>query len=267
MTNQEYRKYWLKLHRSYEKKAFSIFRKGIKDACNKIPFDKLDKYNYIPSIQFYVNENDINNAYLKVYTDIGLLYGNRVGNGINRDTKAFTLSGFADAYKKFLQKWLFSNAGLRIQSVRQSLIDYLLKEIAKGMDDGKTVREVAKDIQKLVNSRKFYRWQALRIARTETTSAANYGASVAAEQSDYVVEKRWISSNDSRTRQIEKGDKHDHLDMDLVQVGEKDAFDVQGEFLRFPADPLGSASNVINCRCTVALVPKRDSNGRLIWKS
>ena len=29
-------------------------------------------------------------------------------------------------------------------------------------------------------------------------------------------------------------------------------------------DPKGSAGNVINCRCSVAVVPKRDDNGNLV---
>lgn len=265
MTNNQFRKYWLKLHRSYEKKAFAIFRKGLRDAANKIPWDNLDELNYIPSIQFNVSEEEIKKAYLKTYTTIGILYGNRVGRGINRDSKAFTLDNFADAYKKFLQQWLFNNAGLRIQTVRQSLIDYLLKEIANGMDEGLTIREVSARIQKLVNSRKFYRWQALRIARTETTASANYGASVAAEQSDYVLEKVWISSHDARTRR-RPDDKYDHYVMEGVVTDEKGVFEVQGDFLRFPGDPLGSAGNIINCRCATALRPKRDANGRLIRK-
>ena len=216
MRINDYRKLWLKLHRSYEKKAFAIFRKGLRDAAKRIPFDNLDALNYKASIQFNVGEEEIKNAYLKTYTTIGILYGNRVGRGINRDIKAFTLDSCADAYKRFLQQWLLNNAGLRIQTVRQSLIDYLIKEIANGMDEGLTIREVAARLEKLVNSRNFYRWQALRIARTETT--------------------------------------------------EKGVCEFQGDFLRFPGDPIGNSANTINCRCSVAIRPKRDSNGRLIRK-
>ena len=265
MRINDYRKLWLKLHRSYEKKAFAIFRKGLRDAANKIPFDNLDALNYKASIQFNVSEEEIKKAYLKTYTTIGILYGNRVGRGINRDSKAFTLDNFADAYKRFLQQWLFNNTGLRIQTVRQSLIDYLLKEIANGMDEGLTIREVAAKIEKLVNSRNFYRWQALRIARTETTASANYGASVAAEQSDYVLEKVWISSHDARTRR-RPDDKYDHYHLEGAVTDEKGLFEDNGAFLRFPGDPTAPAGAVINCRCSVALRPKRDANGRLVRK-
>ena len=266
MTAQQYRKQWLKLHRSYEKRAFRIFRKGLRKAARRIPFDSLDEFNYKTSIEFNIAESDIYESYFRAYLSIGILYGNRVVRGIKKDTKSLELQDFQFAYKQQLQTWLLDNVGLKIKTVKQSLIDYLLKEISNGIEEGYDIREISKRIQKLVNSRSFYRWQAMRIARTETTAAANYGASVATDRSVFVLDKIWISSNDARTRQIEKGDKHDHIDMHLVKVGEKDLFNVQGDYLRFPGDPKGSASNVINCRCTVALKPKRDKNGRLIRK-
>ena len=33
-----------------------------------------------------------------------------------------------------------------------------------------------------------------------------------------------------------------------------DTFDVDGEQLAYPGDPSGSAGNVINCRCTIAIL-------------
>jgi hypothetical protein len=39
-----------------------------------------------------------------------------------------------------------------------------------------------------------------------------------------------------------------------------------GDQLRFPGDPLASAASTINCRCSLALLAKRDANGRLIPK-
>mgnify|MGYP001804312122 CR=1 FL=1 len=53
--------------------------------------------------------------------------------------------------------------------------------------------------------------------------------------------------------------------MDGVRVGKDEDFDVQGEKLAYPGDPKGSAANVINCRCTVAVVPRRNSNGEIVF--
>lgn len=267
MNSEQYRRLWLKLQKSYEKRAFVIFRKGLRNAAKKIPFSNLDNHNYIPSIDFNVNEDAITNAYFDAYLKIGTLYGNRVTRGITKDTKSIDVDLFQEAFKTSLKQWLLDNAGERIKTVRQTLIDYLINEIKKGIEDGGDVREISKRIEKLVNSRNFYRWQALRIARTETTAAANYGASIASKTNIYVMDKIWISSNDARTRQIEKGDLYDHKDMHLIKADENGLFNVQGDLLRFAGDPKGHPSNIINCRCTVAFKARRDENGRLIRKN
>ena len=54
--------------------------------------------------------------------------------------------------------------------------------------------------------------------------------------------------------------------MNGVRVDLNQDFNVSGEKMMFPGDIKGSAGNVINCRCTVAQIPKRDSKGRLIRK-
>ena len=52
--------------------------------------------------------------------------------------------------------------------------------------------------------------------------------------------------------------------MNQRRVGQSERFNVSGEMLSFPGDPKGRAGNVVNCRCTVAIVPKRDSQGNLV---
>jgi len=52
--------------------------------------------------------------------------------------------------------------------------------------------------------------------------------------------------------------------MNGKRVGYNEKFNVSGQEMEYPGDPNASAGNVVNCRCTVAVVPKRDSNGDLI---
>ncbi len=264
MTNNEYRKLWLKLHRSYEKKALRIFLKSIRKTANNIPFDNLTERDYRILIESTITEDNIKSAYKQVYFEIGTLHGRRIGRGINRDIKAFLPDAFTQLYRSVLNQWIIYNSGFKITSVRQNLIDYIVKEIQKGIAEELDIRKIAKNIKELVNSRKFYRWQAMRIARTETTAAANFGATVAGETSGVVLEKVWISSRDARTRR-RPDDKYDHWQLDGVKVEQNGLFEDGNAFLRFPGDPTAPAGSVINCRCTTALVPKRDSNGRLVF--
>lgn len=265
MNRELYRRAWLRLRRGYERNAFRIIINSLKKTAKKIPFDQLNETNYASLINVSVDRNDVFNAYFKIYQRIGLIHGERVGKGINKDIKKFELGRFTELFRRSLIQWLNTNAGQRIIIVRQNFIQYLIDIIANGIENNQTIRQIAKDIQNRVDSPSFYKWQALRIARTETTAAANQAAAVAGNASTIVLEKEWISSNDSRTRRQPK-DEYDHIEMDFVKVEENGLFDVQGDLIRYPGDPNGRAENTINCRCTVALVPKRDAQGRLIPK-
>ena len=75
--------------------------------------------------------------------------------------------------------------------------------------------------------------------------------------SGFAMQKEWISALDSRTRD-------DHAGSNGQRRPENTAFNVGGEKLMYPGDPAGSAGNVINCRCTVAMIPARDNAGNLI---
>ncbi len=90
--------------------------------------------------------------------------------------------------------------------------------------------------------------RAMTIARTETHKAANTAqytrAEWAANDAGLEVEVEWISTNDSRVR-----DSHKSADGQTRAIGEP--FIVNGESMRWPSDPRGSASNVINCRCVL----------------
>jgi len=144
---------------------------------------------------------------------------------------------------------------------------------------------LASDIHKLIGRRDFYRWQALRIARTESTNTANSAALVAGDSSGLVYDKIWISGHDNRVRHF-PDDNFDHRKMDGQVVAKEDYFETSGvvkdasgnkipfkEYILHPgADTVkgggkSSAGNIINCRCTSALIVKRDSNGRIMRTS
>ena len=86
--------------------------------------------------------------------------------------------------------------------------------------------------------------RARRIARTEVTGASNYGALVALQRGRGAAQrtKTWRTRRDERTRET-----HRAAHGQTVPVG--DPFIVGGERLQFPGDPMGSAAEVINCRC------------------
>ena len=216
-----------------------------------------------------ISSEDMYNAYYNIYYNIGRIHGKRVGNSINIElTKDFTLVEFMVLFERNLPMFLRVYGVTRIQQVHQSYLEDIFKMFDDRLKDGKTLKETTNEVFKVMRSPRFYRWQAERIARTETTGAANYGAVQSGDVSGFVMEKRWISALDARTRRTPPS-HYDHRAMNGKRVGLKEPFIFNNESLRedsllYPGDPNGNAGNVINCRCTVSVVPKRDSNGSLI---
>ena len=264
MTRRQFRSTWLRRHKRYERKGLAIFRKSLRNTLSRIPFDNLETWNYKIILEMNVNDDEIRNAFFQLYYYTGLSNGKWIGRSINQQSKNFNPISFESSYFDFVRTWLINNAGSKIVSVKEELIQYVIKYIAKGMDDGLDIRTISANLQKHILSRNFYRWQIERIVRTETTAAANLGSVQAGESSGVIWEKEWISAHDARTRR-RPDDKFDHYEMDGVKVPKSGKFNVQGDFLEYPGDPKGQAANVINCRCSVVVVAKRDINGNVIF--
>lgn len=269
MTDEQYREKWLKLHRRYERLSYTLLMKVFRDLGNSIPFDRLTKLNYEYLIDFAVKRESIEDVYLNIYRTIGFRHGLLIGKSINRDLKNFTPNVFSEFFEGQLKYWILNNIAYRITSVRNEYALYIKQIIKEGLDEGLGMLEVAKKIEKLINSRNFYRWQALRIARTETGAAANYGATISANSTNVMMDKFWISANDARTRRTPPN-RFDHFNMNGAKVDKLEPFNVGGELLMYPNAPITadnkrpSGGNVINCRCTIGYRPKRDKDGRVI---
>lgn len=264
MNRETYRRKWLRLQSRYERRAFVLFRSSLRKSANRVPWEQLDKGNYKMLLEFNINDKEVEKAYYDIYLNIGTSHGKKVGDAIDKEIKAFSPDLFSQTFKNLLIDFIRNTLGLKISTVRKSLVEYLIKEIEKGITAGTPVREIAANMQKLVNSNTFYRWQALRIARTETTAAANFGAISVADTFGVPMDKEWISANDARTRRTPP-DRYDHAALDGKTVAQNALFEDNGAFLRFPGDPKAPAGTVINCRCTVALVPKRRADGSIIY--
>lgn len=247
-----------------------MFRKAFRQAALKIPFENLTRVTYTGVIALNIPIEEIENIYFKMYESVGLTHGKRVGKSINAQMKRFEIDFFDIEFRRTLAEWLRQNAGTRITSVHSSLVKELVDYISGRVEEGQTMDEIVRGLQKYIRSRNFYRWQIDRIVRTETTAAANYGASRAGDVSGVLMVKEWVSSSDARTRRHEMGDVYDHIDMDGVRVPKDGMFSVPDKFggvdnILFPGDPKGRPGNVINCRCTNALIPQRDEAGQLIF--
>ena len=235
-----------KLRQRQEITAYRIVRRHILKIVNGIPFNNMAKFTYAGLINNNVSERQIKEMYVDLYHTIGKPQ-------LKRSTKAEI------DFESIISQWLNSNAGLRIVSVHSTLIESIIGVIAKGYEDNISVSDITRNLQ---NKFGWYKAQALRIARTETTTATNYATVLASQSSELVLEKTWISVQDNRTRRK----IYDHLDMNGQKVGEFDKFFVGGEELEYPGDMKGKAGNIINCRCKVVFTVKEDADGLPIRK-
>lgn len=241
-----------KLRQRQEVQAYRIVKRNITKIVNNIPFNNMSKITYNALIYANVTENQIKQMYKEIYITLGKAQYKRIEKSIKAEID----------FETIISNWLNTNAGLRIVSVHQTLIDSIIAVIAKGYDDNISVAEITRNLQRQFG---WYKYQALRIARTETTTATNVSTVLAAHNSDLVLEKTWISVQDNRTRRPPKS-MFDHLDINGQKVSEFGNFFVGGEEIEYPGDPKATAGNTINCRCKVVFTVKQDENGLPIRK-
>ncbi len=110
---------------------------------------------------------------------------------------------------------------------------------------GGSIPDIRKSIRGLVDE--IYKGRHLTIARTINGGAYN-GARARAMQKAGVYQHRWVTARDSIVRE-----SHSMVAGETVLFGTEFS-----NGLRFPHDPYGPPQEVINCRCTTAIVSTKD---------
>lgn len=252
---------FLKLHSTYERKALRMLLKEFQALGKRIPYDVLTKDNAEAVIKLTLNEAGLEKALFKIHLTIGKSYGNLEARRYRKEIKKFKpLPLFNEAFQLFLINYYKEFGGENIVLLTETYVQSVVAEIIKGTAENETVIQMRDRIFKTVNKPNFYKWQALRIARTETTFAMNQAAQISGEVSGVVMEKVWIAAIDGRERES-------HRNVNGQAVPLDGFFNVGGEKMAFPGDRRNGASakNVVNCRCASGNRAKRDANGQLIF--
>lgn len=117
-------------------------------------------------------------------------------------------------------------------------------QVLQGIVQGESVRKISK---RIMNVQEMNKDAAIRSARTIVTGAENKGRMDSykrAEADGIILEKEWIATSDSRTR-----DWHEELDGVTIPI-DKPFENAIGKIM-FPGDPSADGANVYNCRCTL----------------
>jgi len=200
-------------------------------------------------------------ALKRLYIVAGLTNATKVLRSIKGQIKGVSRD---DKWTWVIAEYLKKNGLDKVSiDITETLKDKIKAEIVKGKLNGWGVDKIVRHIK----DDEFPKWMAKRIVRTELNKAANIGAMIAAADLDIEVDKQWLSTIDNRTRRIPR-DAYDHLEMNGVQVGFGERFIVPStksiDAMLFPGDPDASVGNVVNCRCTLIFVPKRDHEGNVV---
>lgn len=264
MTEKEY----IQAHSLYERKVYRLIMKEFRGIARRINYKDLNESTAPIIIRMAVDRESFNKTFLKIYLLVGGYFGRVQMQEMARyekEVKRRRLDSyplFSRAWQQWVLAYLTNFGGENITLLTDTYIAAVISEIKKAQIEVTTIDELADLIQKRVNSPRFYRWQAMRIARTETSKMVNASQYVATDEGIIVMEKVWYHYRSPNERES-------HIAMNGKTVGKLEAFEVDGERMLYPTDSsLGaSAGSIVNCRCRSTYRPKRDANGRLILKS
>lgn len=130
----------------------------------------------------------------------------------------------------------------RLVGVGDTLWEAARDALATGVEAGESVPQLAARVRAATG---VHEGRARTIARTETIAASNAASlAQALRLGDPGMRKRWVDADDSRVRAA-------HADADGQTVVLGDPFEVGGEWLMYPGQPIGTPANVINERCSM----------------
>lgn len=184
----------------------------------------------------------------------------RVANQAGRNaTMAFDPSkSMGEAFWRQVEAFIRQYAGQKITTMQGTSKEMIRKLLDAGIQEGMSNEQIAKLLRKKGNT--LSRFQAIRIARTETLGMYNSATEASINDTGLKYIRVWSTTIDQRTRRRKLGKGFDHLIVNGQKRDQETPFDVSGEALMYPGDPKGSAGNIINCRCVLLYERDRTSD-------
>lgn len=173
---------------------------------------------------------------------------------IIRMNERFTFTKQETDFELFIRQFIATIGGSRITQISATTRRIINRIILNSELEGFGVAETASRIIEQTKP-SFTRARASLIARTETHQAASFANQSIAESFNLPMKKRWISTNDNRTR-------NHHRNMNGVTVDLDEDFKVEYKGQIYPmqhaGDPRGGPANIINCRCVILYLEPDD---------
>jgi len=205
-------------------------------------------------VQVFFKDKDLVKMYSRMYSKVGLQFANFYSKNFDKIvSKSINLNDYESIWEANFAFIGTQVAGQRVTSVSGTAKKTIISVIQKLIKDPDFQKKGEREKAKILKSQftKFSTYQARRVVRTETTNAANYATLKASSDifAGQDMQKMWMAGRDARVRPAHQAAHRQVVDFNKP-------FIVGGQSLKWPGDPAGSASNVINCRCSVAPFPK-----------
>src|SRR3990170_2098925 len=265
---------WLQVHGSYERAVYRFFKNALDIQSKKVAKEIEDNGITIGiSVisQSIARDSEITEAYRKAYEYIGVRHGKWTTDWMTQFEKPVKsrlgihsmeskLIGFgSEFWRRKITEFLVVFGAEKVSELNMFTVKLIQDLLVKSQAQNLTISQQATFIVETLRNPNYNRMRALRIARTESTIAANFITKEAGKEAPYKTVKEWLSVEDSRTRP-------DHSEVNGKQVGMDEPFLVGGEEMDRPGDPSASAGNLVNCRCGLLIQPLLDSDGLPIRK-
>lgn len=256
------------LHSSYETYALPIFQNALKKQLKAIA-DQVRANGNVALFQTAMDNRPMQVAYLKVYEYVGVQHAEFTYKWIDRVAGKKAIGFFSELWRKAMAIFYSNYGAQKVAEVDDTTIRDIQRILSKATLDNLTQSETATYLADELDNPKYTRMRAMRISRTESTTAANYGSQLAAESSDYECGKVWIPVVDKRTRLGHKKMANKEAiglyDSFVVDITKGDNI-IGQDLMQYPGDPTADVANLVNCRCTHAVSPLADENGLPILK-
>ena len=210
------------------------------------------------SFQLLFNTSELIKIYRDLYSDIGLQFAKWYARNFDKYIKkGVNPNQYVDEWQNSFASYGSAVGAERVTLVSGTAKATLVKVTQNLMTDidfqNLGIAEKTRILRSQFN--RYSAFQAERLVRTEATSAANFATLKSANTVFPAADmmKEWVASFDDRTRST-------HAEAGASEpVPQNEPFMVGGALMMYPGDPSGPASEVINCRCSIAPFPKENA--------
>lgn len=192
-----------------------------------------------------INEKYLKRWYKDLYIGVGLPAAREEVN----EFMGQKAEPYKDMWEEALEEWIRTKAGKKIKIITGTFKDWFRGAVKEAIRDKEGIEFSVQNLFENVMNHyvEVKEWQIRRIIQTESLAALSVAQAESIDALKIRYTKTWgISGHNTRPA---------HIVMDGVTIKDDEYFVVDGEYLLYPRDIRGSASNIINCACFVIRRP------------